>query len=152
MRWSDMTRDQRRAYWCWSDMRARCAKPTHVAYDRYGGRGIAVCEAWQTFENFWADMGPRPDGLSLDRRDNDGPYSPDNCRWATRQEQNSNRRNCIYVEDVGERITLREYCRRHGLTYRPIVKRVQDRNWPVELALTVPLGSGKQFHRILRAA
>jgi hypothetical protein len=125
----------------------RCRNPNCKAYADYGGRGISVCERWQKFENFEADMAPRPEGGLLDREDNDGPYSPDNCRWATRKEQNSNRRNCIYVMHGEERVTLREYCRRNGLRYRPIVKRIQDRNWPVEMALTTPLGSGKHFRR-----
>lgn len=137
-----------RLYWVWADMLSRCRNPNHKAYANYGGRGIVVDDRWSDFAAFAADMGERPEGDMLDRRDNDGPYSPANCRWATRQEQNSNRRNCIYVEVGGERVTLKEACRRLGLTYRPIVKRIQDRHWPVEKALSVPLGSGKQYSRV----
>lgn len=139
----------------WHQMRRRCNYPDNPAFDNYGGRGIRVCDRWESgdgkrsgFKCFLADMGERPEGGLLDRIDNNGPYSPENCRWATRKEQNSNRRNCIYVEWGGERVTLKEYCRRAGLRYRPIVKRIQDRNWPVEKALTTPLGSGKHFSRI----
>lgn len=139
----------RKLYWVWADMLSRCRNPNHRAFMNYGGRGIAVCKDWQEdFAAFVTDMGARPPGGMLDRIDNDGNYEPGNCRWATRQEQNSNRRSCIYVEVDGERVTLREACRRKGLKYRPIVKRVQYRNWSVEMALTVPLGSGKQFKRI----
>jgi hypothetical protein len=136
-----------REYWVWADMKGRCQNPGHAAFANYGGRGIAVCDRWQSFAGFAEDMLPRPEGGMLDRIDNSGPYAPDNCRWTDRKTQNSNRRNCIFVAHGDERVTLREYCRREGLAYRPIVKRIQDRNWPIEQALTVPVGSGKQYYR-----
>jgi hypothetical protein len=81
-----------RIYNIWCDMVARCTRPTHPRYVDYGGRGITVCERWLDFVNFYTDMGHRPAGRSLDRRNNDCGYSPENCRWATASEQNSNRR------------------------------------------------------------
>lgn len=131
----------RRLYWIWWEMKARCEKPSHRFYYNYGGRGIYVSPEWRSFHTFADDMGEKPDGCSLDRIDNDGPYSRDNCRWDTRKQQNSNRRSCIYVQHGFERVTLKEYCRREGLRYRAIVKRIQDRGWPLELALSVPVGS-----------
>lgn len=73
-------------------MVARCTKPWHPSYYCYGGRGITVCDEWLDFENFYADMGDHPDGLTLDRIDNDGPYAPWNCRWTTWEEQRRNQR------------------------------------------------------------
>lgn len=127
-------------------MLGRCRNPRNKQFANYGGRGIAVCERWSSYANFSADVGPRPNGGLLDRIDNDGNYEPSNCRWATRTEQNSNRRNCIYVDDAGERITLRELCRRRGLKYRPIVKRIQDRGWPIDLAIAAPMGTWRASH------
>lgn len=90
------------------DMIGRCARPTHHAYQRYGGRGITVCDLWRAdFWTFVRDMGDRPDGLSLDRIDNDGPYSPTNCRWATASQQAANRRASAYVGTHHDGVTGR---------------------------------------------
>ena len=80
-------------YISWCAMKARCTNSHLPHYKNYGGRGITVCERWLTFENFLADMGERPAGRTLDRRDNDGNYEPNNCRWATWVEQRANRRD-----------------------------------------------------------
>lgn len=124
----------------YDQMRYRCLKPSNPGYANYGGRGITVCDRWlDSIDNFLADMGPRLPGESLDRIDNDGGYSPENCRWTDRTTQNSNRRNCILIQDGDEQITLKEACRRRGLKYRPVVKRIRDRHWPIERALSEPI-------------
>lgn len=81
-----------RAFNIWLGMKQRCENPKNPAYRLYGGRGIAICARWQKFENFFADMGPAPNGLSIDRKDNDKGYDRSNCRWATPLQQSRNRR------------------------------------------------------------
>lgn len=79
-------------YWVWHQLVERCNNPKNPAFKHYGARGISVCERWLHFSNFVKDMGERPEGLEIDRMDNDGNYEPGNCRWATRKEQLENKR------------------------------------------------------------
>lgn len=79
-------------YVSWQSMKARCHNPRATSYERYGAKGITVCKRWQRFENFLADMGERPEGMTLDRKNNSRGYSKANCRWATSKQQHENRR------------------------------------------------------------
>ena len=86
-------------YYAWNAAKNRCTNPNHPNWCRYGGRGISMCERWMKFENFWADMGPTwQKGLTLDRIDNDGPYSPGNCRWADWATQYANTRLVLPID------------------------------------------------------
>lgn len=125
-------------YYAWRNMRYRCQNPTHHEYHNYGARGIKVCERWQDFGNFYADMGPRPDGRSLDRIDNDGNYEPRNCRWATPMEQKLNRRTTVLLTIDGETRHLCEWARRYGIDARTVGSRLKRGIGALD-ALTLPL-------------
>lgn len=85
-------------FFCWYNMRNRCSNKKNSSYINYGGRGIKVCKRWYKFANFLEDMGEKPNGLSLDRIDNNGNYCKENCRWATMVEQNNNTRVCKHID------------------------------------------------------
>jgi len=122
-------------YMIWAGIHTRCTNHNEKSYERYGGRGIKVCDRWLKFENFLADMGERPDGMSLDRINNNGDYEPNNCRWATRKEQCRNRRNNRLVEYRGETKLLVEWCELLGLKYKLIYDRLWA-GWSIERTLT----------------
>src|SRR6185312_10608693 len=100
----------------WRRMLLRCNNPKSTGYQHYGGRGIRVCDRWMDFQTFLADMGEPPQGMSIDRINNDGNYEPSNCRWATRQEQNSNTSRNVYVTVDGRRATLADLARLVGIS------------------------------------
>lgn len=104
----------------WLEMRRRCTNPHSEHWPDYGGRGIRFCERWESFENFLADMGERPDGMTLDRIDVNGHYEPGNCRWATSSVQQRNKRR-IVLEDH-ERIQVAWLARDLGYTQREIAE------------------------------
>lgn len=87
-------------YYTWQCMKERCNSQSHRSFKYYGGRGIRVCEKWNTFESFLNDMGIRPDGKYLDRIDSNGNYEPSNCKWSTMKEQQNNRRNNVRNKEM----------------------------------------------------
>lgn len=113
-----------RTYNTWKMMLKRCNKSTWKAYKHYGGRGIKVCERWSSFENFYADMGDRPEGMTLDRIDVNGNYEPSNCRWATWQEQMNNRRDNRRLKIDGRSVTVTEAGRLTGISSATIRNRL----------------------------
>ncbi|RJO66936.1 MAG: hypothetical protein C4523_10600 [Myxococcales bacterium] len=125
----------------WSKMRARCEKPTIKEYKYYGARGITVCDRWQEFENFYADMGPRPSSKHwIEREDTNGDYGPGNCRWATAKEQQNNRRNNRFIEHAGLRLTVAQWAERTGVSAGMVYSRL-SKGWPSQKALTAPPGA-----------
>lgn len=132
-------------YQIWAGMKQRCLNPLDANYKNYGARGIKVCQRWlDSFENFIADVGKRPVGYSLDRIDNNGPYAPENCRWATPKQQAENRRkhqtyvhpNTRFITFNNQTKTITQWARSVGLgSGRALVNRI-DRGWPLEKALT----------------
>lgn len=126
-------------YSIWMNMRARCNNPRNTSYDRYGARGIRVCDRWESdFLNFLEDMGRRPSpDHSIDRHDNDGDYTPDNCRWATRKEQCRNRRSSKFIEFRGHSKTVAEWAELIGVPPHIIHGRL-SRGWTIHRALTFP--------------
>ncbi len=112
-------------YDIWSCMRDRCNNPRNQQWHHYGGRGIKVCDRWDSFRAFLADMGQRPSrGHSLDRRDVNGGYSPDNCRWATQSEQLNNTRRNVRIEHDGRNMTVAEWANETGMKRGVLYRRV----------------------------
>lgn len=123
----------------WSGMLQRCLNPKDKAYPKYGGRGIKVCERWMEFENFIHDVGPRPSlAYSLDRKDNDGDYCPENCRWATNKEQSNNRRTNTLIEYHDQTHTISEWAEKLNLPVSALLLRLNNK-WTIERAFTTPL-------------
>jgi hypothetical protein len=125
-----------RLYWAYHGMKQRCENPNHVGYHLYGGRGIKVCERWKTFEMFATDMGERPAGKTLERKDNNGDYTPENCTWASLEQQRANRRVAItdrIITYQDRSMTARAWARELGINHVRILKRL-DRGFSVEQA------------------
>ena len=114
-----------KSYGTWEGMLQRCNNPNSVGYPDYGGRGITVCKRWLSFEEFFTDMGERPEGTSLDRIDVNGNYCKENCRWATAKEQQENRRISIFVLIDGDKLTPSQYANMVGLTLSGANKKIR---------------------------
>ncbi len=125
-------------YSIWSGMIRRCYDSTDTAYRNYGGRGITVCDRWHNPSDFIADMSPRPAGTSIDRIDNNKGYSPENCKWSTRAEQNRNRRDTIMITMAGVTLPLITWCEIYGQSRNLVYERIKDSGWDVWEALVIP--------------
>lgn len=129
-----------KVYATWRRIMQRTGNPNHVFYHNYGGRGIKVCERWmQSFDAFLADMGepPTPEH-TIDRIDTDGDYTPENCHWATRQEQASNRRNTVYLTYQGQTLRLVEWAKQMNIRPSTLNNRIRA-GWNLDKAMTTPI-------------
>lgn len=130
-------------YRTWCMMKQRCCDIQNKKHQHYGGRGIKVCDRWlESFENFLADVGPRPAGSSLDRIDNNGDYCPENCRWATAKQQARNTSRNRLITWNGVTKALAEWAEEVGIPYGSLKTRICKLGWPVERALTEPVIAG----------
>lgn len=122
----------------WHSMRSRCNNPNKSSYRHYGGRGIKVCERWQKFENFYADMGDPPPGMTLERVNVNGDYCPENCKWATQKAQCNNQRHVKKITFNGKTLTISEWAEETGFPYTALNMR-SFMKWPIERMLTEPI-------------
>jgi hypothetical protein len=144
-RYIEFRRKYRPEYRAWENMKSRCSNPNSTGYDSYGGRGISFCERWRVFESFVEDMGAKPSPKhSLDRIDVNGDYCPENCRWATPQEQSINKRNNRLLTLRGESMRIDEWADRLGVRANTIACRLH-RGWNEEDALTKPVQKKKKL-------
>lgn len=134
-------------YVSWAGMIQRCFDQNSTSYPRYGARGITVCERWLAFENFYADMGERPEGYSLDRIDPNGNYQPGNVRWATDEHQNNNKRNSKIISVNGEPMTIGEAARKYNIHYHSLHSRLRM-GWSPEEAVSIPIQKDRDIRYI----
>ncbi len=126
-------------YGVWLSMKSRCKHKSQVSFRNYGGRGIKVCDRWQSFEKFYSDMGERPSpDHQIERLDNDGDYEPGNCTWVLRKAQCRNRRSNRKIMFRGETKTLVEWCEIMEIDYNMVEQRLRVLHWSPERALTEP--------------
>lgn len=137
-----------RTYYSWKTMIQRTTNPNAHKYERYGGRGITLCERWRKFDNFLVDMGERPEGLELDRIDGNGNYEPGNCRWADRATQNRNKATNVFLEYQGKRQCLKDWATELGM-YRSTIHHRYYKGLPVEVILNPARLSRWDVQRIL---
>lgn len=133
-------------YATWTAMRARCLNEDHPAFPRYGGRGITICDRWlASYADFAADVGPRPfPGAELDRRENDGPYSPGNCRWSTPKGNSRNRRSVRVIDTPQGPMPLWQAAEVSGLGSGTIEARLR-RGWPADRLFDAPRPSSRVY-------
>lgn len=138
---SEKGRNVSRTYTSWHGMLQRCNTKNTPGWENYGGRGIAVCDKWKSFENFLVDIGECPGtNYSIDRFPSmDSNYEPENCRWATRSEQNRNRRNNRLITYMGETLCLTQWTEITGVSRTALLKRL-DRGWSLDDAMLTPMG------------
>ncbi len=136
-----------KTYQSWKSIIQRCTNQSYNYWKDYGGRGITVCKRWSGkngFIHFLEDMGERPRGKSIDRKNNNKNYCKSNCRWATRSQQQRNKRNNCYVTYEGKRWLLVELCEEFNMPYRLVYNRYYNGDWTLEDALITPVKKRKK--------
>lgn len=133
------------AFRSWAAMMRRCYNPLAAHYERYGGSGIIVCKRWLKFKNFLVDMGRRPEGMVLDRKNNQHGYSLANCKWSTRKESTANRSCTVWVTIKGKRMRVDEAAAKFGVLPSIIYHRL-ERKWPMDDLIKPPLRHGFQLN------
>lgn len=129
-------------YITWRNIKSRCLNPQNSDYKNYGARGIVVCNRWlENFENFLADMGEKPENCSIERINVNGDYNRENCKWATRHEQDRNLRRNVYLSFNGKEQCITDWAKEVGLNRHVLRYRIKA-GWSVEDALTVPASLG----------
>lgn len=134
-------------YGTWFQMISRCENTNAIHYDRYGGRGIKVCEEWHDFWKFveWSDsVGGRPDGYTIDRINNDGDYEPSNCRWADFETQSYNKSSNVFLTYKGKTLTIKEWSIITGINHQTLLNRI-NRGWSADDAIEKPVKSGNGY-------
>lgn len=132
-----------RTWRTWASMNSRCNNRNDPSFGRYGGRGIKICERWCAFENFLSDMGERPVGKTIDRKDNDGDYTPDNCKWSTPSEQANNRRRNRILVVKGVAQTASNWAKATGISVNVVFNRIRA-GWSDERVVSEPVRSAKK--------
>lgn len=126
-----------RIYNIWALMKRRCTNPNNKEFERYGARGITLCEEWQDFMSFykWAMANNYTDKLTLDRIDNNGNYEPENCRWVTMKEQQRNRSNNHLITYNGKTQTISQWAEERNINHDTLFSRINKRHWDIGRAL-----------------
>jgi hypothetical protein len=131
------------SYDIWRLMKRRCSDPDNKSYPDYGGRGIGYDPRWEIFENFYFDMGECPKGFTIDRVDNNGGYCKENCRWASRKDQNRNSRKNTLFTYLGKTQCASAWAEEFGINYDVLRQRLMKLRWPMKRAVTEPV----QYHQ-----
>lgn len=131
-------------YFTWKSMIQRCLNKKATGFKNYGGRGIKICPEWiKDYNRFVSDMGIKPPETSLDRIDNEGPYSKDNCRWVFHKKQNRNTRRTVWLTYKGETKGMSDWCEELNLNYTAIKQRI-ERGWDTDRAFTERVWRGRR--------
>ena len=132
-------------YRSWHSMHNRCYDPNSDSYKSHGGRGVIVCKRWHEFVNFFEDMGLRPQGMTIDRKNNNGNYHKRNCRWATQLEQNNNTLQNILLTYNRRKQTVSQWARELGIKHATLISRI-NRGWSTKKILTQPIDTTCYAH------